>query len=403
MSAHVCRASFLLLWVLAFSPLVTLAPASLAAQGDTLVTLRSGSGFALSRAGQIVTNAHVVENCKDLHVVAGKLQAPATVTALDRAADLALLETRLAVPGTLALRGGPALRLGEGVIVFGFPLASSLSHEGNLTTGNVSALAGLRDDPNYIQITAPVQPGNSGGPVLDQGGTVIGVVTAKLDALSVAKRTGDIPQNVNFAVKLEALKAFLDTIGVRYDTVISGPSLPAADVAQAAKEASVRIQCTSSDTAAADSETVRVSPRAEPAAPSPLPMPVPAPGAPSAVPAPGSIPPGRPMPVPSDANQEPGPDQIQLLEVRTPYPAAAPAVRELVIVNRSAYSVLQITLGWSEGAPAARCSSSPAAYRGTRELFVSLQPGQTTTTIGEFSPQARVFCVLTAQFLRPGR
>ncbi|HTT38667.1 MAG TPA: serine protease [Burkholderiales bacterium] len=390
MTGQVLRASFALLRVLALSAPVALGLPSLRAQGELTATVRSGSGFAISRATQIVTNAHVVENCRELRVFAGKRQAPATVIAVDHEADLALLDTRLAVPGMLALRGGPELRLGEGVIVFGFPLASSLSHEGNLTTGNVSALAGLRDDPNYIQITAPVQPGNSGGPVLDQGGTVIGVVTAKLDALSVARFTGDIPQNVNFAVKLESLKRFLDAHRVGYDTVLSGPSLPAADVAQAAKAASVRIQCTSSDTTTAGGEPVHASPGAEPAAPLP-------------VPAPGAVAPGRPMPLPPAPGQKPASEQIQLLEVRTPYPAAAPAVRELVLVNRSPYSVLEVTLGWSEGSGAAHCPSSPAAYRGTQELFVSLAPGQTTTAIGEFSPRASVFCVLAAQFLPPSR
>jgi len=376
--------------VLAVSALAALVPSGFTAQGDLAATVRSGSGFAISHAVRIVTNAHVVDNCRELRVVAGKRQAPATVSALDREADLALLDTTLAVSGTLALRGGPELRLGESVIVFGFPLASSLSHEGNLTTGNVSALAGLRDDPNYIQITAPVQPGNSGGPVLDQGGTVIGVVTAKLDALSVAKFTGDIPQNVNFAVKLESLKGFLDAHRVRYDTVLSGPSLPPADVAQAAKAASVRIQCTSSDKTTAGAETARASPGAEPAAPLP-------------VPAPGAVAPGRPMPLPPAPGQPPAPDQVQLLEVRTPYPAAAPALRELVLVNRSPYSVLEVTLGWSEGSGTARCPGSTATYRGTQQLFVSLAPGQTTTAIGEFSPRASVFCVLAAQFLPPSR
>ena len=390
MTARIRCARTAPLRALAVTALAVLAPSSVAAQGDLASTVRSGSGFAISHAVQIVTNAHVVDNCRELRVVADKRQAPARIIAMDRDADLAVLDTTLAVGGTLALRAGPELRLGENVIVFGFPLASSLSHEGNLTTGNVSALAGLRDDPNYIQITAPVQPGNSGGPVLDQGGTVIGVVTAKLDALSVAKFTGDIPQNVNFAVKLESLKRFLDAHQVRYDTVLSGPSLPPADVAQAAKAASVRIQCTSSDTRAADGAPVRASPGNEPAAPLP-------------VPAPGAGAPGRPMPVPPAPGQQPAPDQIQLLEVRAPYPAAAPAVRELVFVNRSPYSVLQVTLGWSEGSGAVHCPSSPAAYRGTQELYVSLAPGQTTTVIGEFSPHANVFCVLAAQFLRPSR
>ena len=176
---------------------------------QTETTVRTGSGFAVSHATHIVTNAHVVTECKSVRVLFGTQQAAARVLALDPGSDLAVLQTALNVPKTIAMRSSPPLRLGDSVIAFGFPLSGSLSQGGNLTTGNVSALAGLRDDPKYIQVTAPVQPGNSGGPLLDGGGNLIGVITSKLDALAIAKRTGDIPQNVNFAVKAAVLEAFL--------------------------------------------------------------------------------------------------------------------------------------------------------------------------------------------------
>jgi hypothetical protein len=181
---------------------------AVAGAAQAQATLRTGSGFAVSDATHIVTNAHVAEGCRSLRVLLGNRAEPARLLATDAQADLALLQANLAMP-RLALRAAPAVRLGESVVAFGFPLAGSLSLEGNLTTGNVSALAGLRDDPVYLQVTAPVQPGNSGGPLLDEGGNVIGVITAKLDAVSIARRTGDIPQNVNFAVKAGVLEGFL--------------------------------------------------------------------------------------------------------------------------------------------------------------------------------------------------
>lgn len=363
-------------------------PSGVPAQNQSPSTVRSGSGFVIARSGYVVTNAHVVAGCTNVRVLGDRSQASGTVVAMDPQTDLAVVRTALPVSGSLALRGGPPLRLGESVIVFGFPLTGSLSRAGNLTTGNVSALAGLRDDPNYVQVTAPVQPGNSGGPLLDQSGHVIGVVTAKLDALKTAQRTGDIPQNVNFAVKLEALTAFLDAKHIAYDTAVSDKTLAVADVAQSATSAAVRLQCAANDAPLVPSETVRVSPQLEPAEPAPLPVPPPA-----------SILPGRAAPVPSDAAEQQMTEQVQLVEVRTPYPGTAPAVRELTVVNRSAFSVLQITLGWLEGSSAPYCPPSAAAYRGTRDLFVSLKPGESTTTIGEFSPQAKYFCVLSAQFL----
>ena len=89
----------------------------------------------------------------------------------------------------------------------GYPLRGALASGANVTVGNVSALAGPGDDRRLIQITAPVQPGNSGGPVLDSAGNAVGVAVAKLDAAAMARATGDIPQNVNFAVSARAARA----------------------------------------------------------------------------------------------------------------------------------------------------------------------------------------------------
>jgi hypothetical protein len=361
-----------------FLPLCT--PAC--AQATT--TVRTGSGFAISRATHIVTNAHVVTQCKSVRVLFGTQQASGRVLALDSEADLAVVQTSLSVPRAIAMRSGPALRLGESVIAFGFPLTGSLSQGGNLTTGNVSALAGLRDDPRYIQVTAPVQPGNSGGPLLDGGGNLIGVITAKLDALAVAKRTGDVPQNVNFAVRVDELEAFLQAHKIPYDVAVTDSQLAVADVAEMAKQASVRLECTPSGAPVGRPDTVRA--QAEPPPPPP-PLDIP----------------GRPAPVPSDAAQEQMLQQVEVTEVRTPYPGTAPAIRELAVVNRSPYSVLQITVGWLEGQSPRQCPGARSAYRGTKDLYVSLKSGQSGTTMGEFSEQAKYFCVLAAQFLPPGR
>ena len=100
------------------------------------------------------------------------------------------------------------------VVAVGFPLPGLLASEANVTTGIVSALAGIGDDTRFLQMTVPVQPGNSGGPLLDLEGRVVGVVVGKLDAVKVASVTGDIPQNVNFAIKAGVLRSFLDASAV---------------------------------------------------------------------------------------------------------------------------------------------------------------------------------------------
>ena len=112
----------------------------------------------------------------------------------------------------------------------GFPLAGILSPEVNVTTGNVSALAGIAGDVTMLQHTAPVQPGNSGGPLLDVSGNIVGVVVAKADALVFAKETGDIPENIAFAIKASIARDFLDAEGIDYATAASDTSDDIADI-----------------------------------------------------------------------------------------------------------------------------------------------------------------------------
>jgi len=123
----------------------------------------------------------------------------------------------------------------------------------------VSALAGLSDDSRYLQISAPVQPGNSGGPLLDASGHLIGIVTAKLNAALIARFTGDIPQNVNFALKAEVARTFLDSKGIAYQTARSEQQLSAADVGDIARPFTVQIEChpyAQSDQSAASNQTI---------------------------------------------------------------------------------------------------------------------------------------------------
>ncbi len=119
-----------------------------------------------------------------------------------------------------------------------------LAKSGNFTLGNVSALVGLGEDSRYLQISVPVQPGNSGGPLLDQNGNLVGVVSAKLDALKVMLATnGDIAQNVNFALKASIVASFLEANGVGYTTGAGAQPMQPADLADQAKAMSVFVEC----------------------------------------------------------------------------------------------------------------------------------------------------------------
>lgn len=202
---------------------------------------RFGTGFFVSDNGYIVTNNHVVAGCRTLASRNGRnLQ----IVARDPNVDLALLKSDVFPSSIAVFRGGAPPKLGEEVVVFGFPLPGVLSSGGNVTTGVLSATSGLRDDVRFIQMTAPVQPGNSGGPVFDTSGHVIGVVVSKLDVIQVAQLTGDVAQNVNFAVHWAAVRSFLDEQGVRYQREPSQRTSSTSKIAELAAEEVVALECT---------------------------------------------------------------------------------------------------------------------------------------------------------------
>jgi len=195
----------------------------------------TGSGFRVAR-GAIVTNHHVIEGCKRLRVNG----IAAQVRGSDERNDLALLNTNF--PGENATLRAQRAAVGEPVAVAGFPLRGLLSGF-NMTTGNLSSLSGIGGDTRLIQITAPVQPGNSGGPVLDSAGNLMGVVVSKLDAVKAIKITGDIPQNVNFAINANVLRSFLDANSVGYQTVNSDKAIASTAIAEKAKGFTVLVEC----------------------------------------------------------------------------------------------------------------------------------------------------------------
>jgi serine protease Do len=200
----------------------------------------SGTGFVVA-PDRILTNHHVVDGCDRVlaRTPDGRWLAATPPARTDQALDLAVLT----VPGNpgpvLAFRAGPAIRRGEDVIVYGFPLAGLLSSDPKLTRGVINALAGVGNDQNNFQISAEVQPGNSGGPMVDLQGNVVGVVVSKLDN----RRVQNV-DNVNFAVKGDAAQAFLRRAGVTFRTAESrGADRSAADVGEQVHRSTVMLRC----------------------------------------------------------------------------------------------------------------------------------------------------------------
>lgn len=208
--------------------------------GSNSVSHSFGTGFFVSNQGHIITNNHVVAGCATLVTRDGK---PLRVINRNTSSDLALLKADFAPSSVAVFRGGPSPKLGDTVVAFGFPLPDILSSEGNISTGVLSATSGLQNDIRFVQISAPVQPGNSGGPLFDSSGHIIGVVVAKLDALQVARATGDVPQNVNFAVHWAEVQAFLGEEGVRYRREPSTHPERTRDIAATATQIAVAIDC----------------------------------------------------------------------------------------------------------------------------------------------------------------
>ena len=176
-----------------------------------LKPVSSASGFFVSYEGDLITDNHVIAGCRELRVVQDEKSNAARVIGTDVAADLVVLR----VPDLakdVAVFGNRLEKPGEAVIVAGYPLQGLLTSKGSVTTGIISALAGPKEDKNLIQITAPIQPGNSGGPLVDAHG----VVASKLNSLRVARATGLLPENINFAVKEEIVRKLLDKIGIKY-------------------------------------------------------------------------------------------------------------------------------------------------------------------------------------------
>jgi S1-C subfamily serine protease len=203
-----------------------------------------GAGIAVSADGLVLTNHHVAQGCESLSVLdARRERSSATVVGSDVANDLALLRAERGFPSAASFRLGAPLQAGEAVMVVGFPLASVLGYEPNVAFGYVSATGGLRGDATRFQISAPVHKGNSGGPILDQAGQVIGIVTSKLDAAAVQKRTGDLPQNISFGVRGEVAQAFLERHAAAFRSVGAGARLENTEVAAIGRAITVLVAC----------------------------------------------------------------------------------------------------------------------------------------------------------------
>lgn len=187
-----------------------------------------GTGWPI-QPGYIVTNQHVVSGKKKIAVVSTSGQKiSAKVLIEDRINDLALLQVDHPekLPPALPIAKSSA-KTGSKVFTIGYPHPDIMGTKPKLAEGIVNALSGYMDDPRILQISVPIQSGNSGGPLLNMNGEVIGIVTAKLSAVKMFNWTGDLPQNVNYAVKATYVTALIDSVKEMAPAIGNLPAVPA--------------------------------------------------------------------------------------------------------------------------------------------------------------------------------
>ena len=196
-----------------------------------------GSAFMITVDGALMTNHHVIDQCNEIHIPG---YGTARVRAQSEENDLALLSVE--VEGDLppervaVFRSQPAVRLGEPIVVYGFPLTQVMSRYGIVSDGLVASLSGHNGDIREYQISAPTHPGNSGGPLLDSSGHVIGVVSSRLDT--------DQAENVSYAVKWNVIQGFLESHHVEFIARPSESDLSVPDVVENARGYTLPVTCT---------------------------------------------------------------------------------------------------------------------------------------------------------------
>jgi S1-C subfamily serine protease len=182
-------------------------------QEDQTLPASSGSGFAVSSDGYVITNHHVIEGCQDVIIHTSLKDIKMRVIANDPKNDLALLKGNFSPLAVFSL-STERPKILQDIYVAGYPFGYKVSSSVKVTKGIISSLTGIGNDFSNIQIDAALQSGNSGGPILDDMGNVVGVAVAKLDAMKMLKDTGSLPENTNFGIKSSVVRSVLDSSSV---------------------------------------------------------------------------------------------------------------------------------------------------------------------------------------------
>ena len=179
--------------------------------------MATGTGFLFSSSDYVITSYHVVHGAKSISVrlINGE-RIDATVAIKDTNNDIAILKLSKSPrsrQNIITIGDSSSVRTGDRVFTYGFPLVALLGNqEPRYSEGFINSLSGISNDPRLFQVSIPIQPGNSGGPVFNEKGELIGMATSSIDSVQTQKVFGATPQNVNFAIKSSYINSLLPNL-----------------------------------------------------------------------------------------------------------------------------------------------------------------------------------------------
>jgi hypothetical protein len=201
---------------------------------NKIVAASSGTGFYVSNTGHIISNHHVVEGCNTVKLTFKGKEVSADVLAVDKMNDLAILKADLTPSKVYSVATEDASLL-EDIIIAGYPLGKKVSAAIKTSKGSITALAGYGDNYSEFQTDAALNQGNSGGPIMDQKGNVVGVAVA-----NYGKQAG--VESFNFGIKSSTLKTFASANGLKF-LPPNNKDLSNKDLGQLITEATIYLEC----------------------------------------------------------------------------------------------------------------------------------------------------------------
>ncbi len=177
----------------------------------------TGTGFMFSSSDYVITSYHVVHGSKSISVrLTNGERIDATIAIKDTNNDIAILKlskSPTSRQNIITLGDSTSVKTGDRVFTYGFPLVDLLGHqEPRYSEGFINSLSGISNDPRLFQVSIPIQPGNSGGPIFNEKGELIGIATSSIDSVQTQKVFGATPQNVNFAIKSSYINSLLPNL-----------------------------------------------------------------------------------------------------------------------------------------------------------------------------------------------